>query len=717
MDVVKVFRGMVVLFSFALGIPAFAAPLSVPTSLINKLSLGQTVEVLVEYDDSAIEQVAVEMRKKSFRHIDDDKILSYKTTQYRALKQQVDQAVPSKDIQDLVSYSHLPMSFKRFSSVSALNTFLSQPGIKSVYENTKMHRVLAQSLPLINQPAVASVGEQGANTTVAVIDDGIDFTNTAFGSCTAPGVPSGCRVVVSNNIVLSPGIDHTHGTNVSAIVLGVAPSTKVAMLNVFDGTGSASAADIVSAINWSISNKAAYNIVAINMSLGGSTKFTSPCSTDWSSGPINLAKNAGITVVAASGNAVFTDGLSSPACAPGTISVGAVYDSNIGGVTWGTSPNCTDSFTAADKVTCFSNSASFLTLLAPGAYITAAGITEAGTSQAAPHVAGAVAVLRSTFPSETLAQTQARLTNNGVMITDARNNIVTPRLNLLAAARPVNDDFVNRLTLSGKAGGTSGFSLLATKELSEPNHAGNTGGSSIWWKWVAPSTGQLSVNVTGSNFDTLLGLYSGLSLGALSPLASSATVGPSNGLLLEVVAGKEYELAVDGVAAASGSFSLNWSLNTSPVANLSVSISGPSSVVSGSTVNYVLNINNAGPQSATNVVGTFTVPAGASFLSASSNCTFVANVVTCLAGTIVNGATQTSTIQLIWSDISALGTLSAKVSSDVPDTSGANNTATNIVSIVQLLNNADAPSLPEWGALLLASLLMMTNIRVRRFKK
>ena len=51
-----------------------------------------------------------------------------------------------------------------------------------------------------------------------------------------------------------------------------------------------------------------------------------------------------------------------------------------------------------------------------------------GTSQAAPHVSGAAAVLRSAFPGDSLNDTQSRLLNSGVPVTDQRNGIETPRL-------------------------------------------------------------------------------------------------------------------------------------------------------------------------------------------------------------------------------------------------------------------------------------------------
>lgn len=701
----------------ALCLPAAVhAAAAVPDDINTALNQGQSVDVIVEYEASDVDKEVTAARSPKDR-FETTAITSLRATRYAAIKKGVDTALARSDITSLQDYSHLPMAFKRVRSAAALKSLLSQPRIKAIYANKALHHVsVPANLSLIAQPATHAVGYDGSGSTVAVLDDGIDYTNSAFGGCTAPGTPSTCQVSVSTNFG-SGTTDTSHGTNVSAIVLGVAPAAKIAMLNVFSGT-SAYTSNIISAMNWAISNRNSYNIVAINMSLGDGSQHTSTCS----SGnpyltPTNNARNAGITVVAAAGNDAYSNAMGLPACTPGIVSVGAVYADNYDtGYTWGNNL-CTDYSTAPDKIACFSDSASFMTLWAPGALITAAGITEGGTSQASPHVAGAVAMLRAAFPSDSLNTTLNRLTTSRTQITDARNGLTKPRLDLAAAARPANDNFSAAITLSGNSGSASGTNLLGTIESGEPQAVSNESGQTVWWTWTAPANGQVSLNTHGSNFDTLLTVYTGNAVGALQTVASNDNDGSSgntSGLLFEAVSGTSYRIAVDGIGGAQGSISLAWALNTSAQANLGITgISGPGSITANSTVTYAIGVNNSGPQAATNVVLTLNLPSGVSLLNSSSPCQGSTGQITCTLGTLANGAATSLSINLLWDTVGTQN-LSASVTSDLPHSSTSNNTASDPVTAqIAPADIADTPTLPQWAAMALGCLLLINMARLQ----
>jgi uncharacterized repeat protein (TIGR01451 family) len=398
--------------------------------------------------------------------------------------------------------------------------------------------------------------------------------------------------------------------------------------------------------------------------------------------------------------------------------VGAVYDSNIGGLNWG---SCVDNSTSADKVACFSNSSSYLTILAPGVNISAAGIIESGTSQASPHVAGAIAVLRSAFPSESLIQTQSRLINNRVIkVTDLANNITTPRLDLLqaVATTPTNDSFNAATAINNTTNSNSGLtstlnslSILSTKESGEPNHAGNSGGHSMWWKWTAPLSGQFTLDTHGSNFDTLLAVYRGDIVSVLTSIAENDNDGFSNGnsgLLFQARSGFEYKIAVDGVNGADGFVQLNWSINSSAIANLNLGITGPTTITNGTSSSYFINVSNSGPQIATNVILKTLIPSGAVFITSSGTCYSSLNYVTCILGNLGINASTSLTLTFQWNNISNISNLSTSVISDVPS-----NTTDNIASL-QLTtksyqDNGDIPTLPNWAMAMMIALLLIVN--------
>ncbi|WP_386027928.1 S8 family serine peptidase [Thiorhodococcus fuscus] len=355
----------------------------------------------------------------------------------RLQKEDVLYGAQALGVEEVRDYSQLPMNVLRVQSLEAVDALRTDPRVKAVHENGANYLQLNESLPLIDQPEGEALGADGAGTTVAVLDTGADYTRSAFGSCSSPG--GSCKIVVAMDFAPDDGSldDDDHGTNVSAIVLGVAPQAKVAALDVFrqvSGGLTAYDTDILSALNWVLANRATYNIVAVNMSLGGSTMFSSPCASSSYSSVIASLKSAGILTAIASGNSGYKSGIASPACTPGAVSVGAVYDSDVGGPwTWG-GGTCTDSSTAADQVTCFSNSASYLSLLAPGAMIVAAGIEQGGTSQASPHVAGAAAALKAYCSSANPDNILSALQTSGKPVTDSRNGITKPRIDLDAAA-------------------------------------------------------------------------------------------------------------------------------------------------------------------------------------------------------------------------------------------------------------------------------------------
>ena len=331
----------------------------------------------------------------------------------------------------LRDYNALPISFHRVKNRDTLVELLNDPNVKAVYPNRVSQTATDKSYELIGQTTAAQRGFKADGTTVVVLDTGVNYRHADFGGCTAPGSSSSCRV--SHSLEIAPedySLDSNgHGSNVSGIIAKVAPNTKIVTMDVFRGS-SAYDSDLISALNWVTNNAKTLNIKSVNMSIGNKTRYTSTCQNSSLANSFNNLRKLGVSPVVSAGNDGYSNGISYPACTVGAVSVGAIYDSNIGGVSYS---NCRDTSTFSDKVTCFSNSSSNLTLFAPGASMQAGGYNQSGTSQAAPHVAAAIAILGApnAFPAESVDQTVQRLRTYGTLITDHRNNLRIPRLNIL----------------------------------------------------------------------------------------------------------------------------------------------------------------------------------------------------------------------------------------------------------------------------------------------
>ena len=322
----------------------------------------------------------------------------------------------------------------------------ADPRVADVAPAIRLQRFLPQSVPAIHAPDAwaersdGSPGFDGTGTAIAILDDGVDDDHPHFGGATVreacfsgSGDPAAslCPNGTTEQIGDGASVETSgHGTHVAGTALsrdatyrGVAPDADLIDIQVFDTADGASSIDIDAALDYLNANADAFDLAAVNLSLGGAAR-AGVCDDEIPTvtAVMEDLTNKGVAVVAASGNQGVTDGIAWPACIGAAVSVGATGD---GGSGW-----------PLDEVAWFSNGAAFLDLLAPGALITAAHLggvdSLAGTSMATPHVAGAFAILRDRDGTASVATHRADLAANGVPVVDTRDGVnrTHPRLDL-----------------------------------------------------------------------------------------------------------------------------------------------------------------------------------------------------------------------------------------------------------------------------------------------
>ena len=341
----------------------------------------------------------------------------------------------------------------------------SAPGVLAITPDLPRPTLTASANVVIQAPQAWAAGFNGAGQAVAVLDTGVAFNHPALSgrrldeACFSTassfyGSTSACPNNQSTQYGAGASMPRScvgcdHGTHVAGIAAGngagrggshesfrgAAPGAGLSGINIFSIFNSATwcgaampctlsfDSDQIRGMEHIYNLRGTYAIASVNLSLGSSNIYSTPtaCANDFSASYKNVIANlraAQIAVIAASGNAGQTGGISGPACLPDVISVGATWDS--------------------DTVASFSNSASYLDLLAPGVNITSTlpgsgygGM--GGTSMSTPYVAGAWAVLRGAYPGYSVAQILDLLRSTGRPITDTRNGVTKPRINLFGA--------------------------------------------------------------------------------------------------------------------------------------------------------------------------------------------------------------------------------------------------------------------------------------------
>ncbi|MGC2063588.1 MAG: S8 family serine peptidase [Thermodesulfovibrionales bacterium] len=351
-------------------------------------------------------------------------------------------------------YRHIPYIFMEVDE-QTMNALLASPRVLALHEDIPYPPTLDLSVPRIGAPSVWAAGHDGTGVTVAVLDTGVDKTHTflskavvseACFSTNETNVQSMCPGGVSSSINADSAMPYAgscpagecdHGTHVSGILSGrqdvagspgpgVAPGAGIIAIQIFSrfnseadcGDGKAPCAlsypsDMIRGLERVYDLSAIYNIASVNMSLGGGQYFSN-CDVDEAptKAIIDNLKAVGIATVISSGNNYYCGSMGAPGCISSAVSVGATTD--------------------ADAVAGYSNSASFLSLLAPGSTINSSvpgGTYQSwnGTSMAAPHVAGAWALMKQALPGAGVDRILSAFTATGLAVTDSKCDSVTKK--------------------------------------------------------------------------------------------------------------------------------------------------------------------------------------------------------------------------------------------------------------------------------------------------
>nr|WP_302474486.1 S8 family serine peptidase [Roseococcus sp. MDT2-1-1] len=331
----------------------------------------------------------------------------------------------------------------------------------SVERDTIDAPLLDESVPLIGGPQAWTSGFRGAGQAIAILDSGVDVGHSTFGGRVVAQACFSSASVADNASSFCPSPDRPnanvaadcplningcgHGTHVAGIAAGsdarfpgVAPDAQIIAIQVFsrfdDRQGGATPcadartqspcalsyrSDQIAALRHVQTLTTQFRIASVNMSLGSGLHKAACDSTSQQNidtkAIIDQLRAAGVATVIASGNGGASDGISSPACISTAFAVGNT--------------------TKQDAVRPTSNSSRMLRFLAPGHEIESSlngggfGV-KGGTSMAAPHVAGAWAVLRSAVPRSSVDDVATVIAETGRQITDIRNNLARPRLDV-----------------------------------------------------------------------------------------------------------------------------------------------------------------------------------------------------------------------------------------------------------------------------------------------
>lgn len=413
---------------------------------------------------------------------------------------------------------------------------LDDPSVVGVVEDVAYSPDVLESVPLLGASFSNFGGFNGSGQTVAILDTGFDRAHPMLSGkivaegCYSTHVPSngvyslcpgevGESVATGSSAACSEadwGVNCGHGTHVAGIAVGnssyykgVASGASLIAIQVFSGFTSSACggspcvmaylSDIIKGLERVEALRQQYAIASVNLSLGGGA-FSDHCD-DYPAKPvIDRLRTAGIASVMSAGNSGHLNAVGAPACVSSAISVGASCDYQAGAL-------CTE----VDAVASYSNRAAILSLLAPGSAITSAlpgGRYEAwhGTSMAAPHVAGAWAVLKQAKPTVSVEEALAALKMSGRLVQDGASGLTLARIRPAAAIEILGQGQID------PPENESGLPPAVPTDLGSMNVTRN--GFTLKWNSVPGASGYQIDILRYWNFSWMLDGYRNLDVGA-----------------------------------------------------------------------------------------------------------------------------------------------------------------------------------------------------------
>jgi minor extracellular protease Epr len=287
------------------------------------------------------------------------------------------------------SYKNFPI-VKMTLPEQAVLALAKNPNVKSIESEvifTVNEDIIEWGIAKVEAPKAWAQGYTGSGVKVGIIDTGIAPHDDLI-------IAGGANFVDTASSYYD---DNGHGTHVAGTVaaldnglgvIGVAPDVQLYAIKVLNSSGSGTLSDIIEGIDFAISEQ----LDIINMSLGTSTDSPALHTA------VDTAYSSGILVVASAGNSgkrvITVDNVGYPAKYDSAIAVAATDVNNLRAS--------------------FSSTGPAVEVAAPGVYVRSTYLnngyaTMSGTSMAAPHVSGHLALMIQAFPNKTPLEIRALL--------------------------------------------------------------------------------------------------------------------------------------------------------------------------------------------------------------------------------------------------------------------------------------------------------------------